>query len=32
MDDEWEFWEHNYHGNDSEELSRSRGRSNGKQF
>ena len=32
MDDEWEFWEHNYHGNDSKELSRSGSRSNGKQF
>jgi len=30
MDDEWEFWEHNYHGDDSEELSESGSGSNGK--
>ena len=32
MDDEWEFWEHNYNGDDTEELSRGEDKSNSKQL
>ena len=32
MDEEWEFWEHNYNGDDTEELSRGEDKSNSKQL